>query len=136
VPKTTASPVAPAQVSAEKPSAPAEKKSKKTKEKKQKPEAPSTTTSTEITPSTSQTKPMEAPLVPDVPAPPARPLPDVATTTIPKEKNKNEAWYLRTVASQYATDLDKLRTAPDFKGKESVEVLRWAMRLGVECLDV
>jgi len=114
----------------------AEKKTKKPKEKKQKLVASSTTTTTDEPTQLSQTKPTEASSIPDVVSLPAAPRPDVATATVQKEKNKNEAWYLRTVASQYANDLDKLRTAPDFKGKESVEVLRWAMRLGVECLDV
>jgi len=125
-----------AEISNEKPSTTAEKKTKKVKEKKQKSTAPSTTTSTIRTAQLSQTEPAKVFSVPNVTSPPAQPLPDVATATIQKEKNKNEAWYLRTVAAQYANDLDKLRTAPDFKGKESVEVLRWAMRLGVECLDV
>ena len=134
VSKTIVPPVA--QVPAEKPSAIAEKKPKKPKEKKQKPAASSTTITTIDAAPTSQANPAESSSVPDVTLPPAQPLPEVATATVQKEKNKNEAWYFRTVASQYANDLDKLRTAPDFKGKESVEVLRWAMRLGVEYLDV
>jgi len=134
VPKTTVPPVA--QVLIEKPLPLAEKKTKKTKEKKQKPIASSTTLTTVDAAPTSEVTPADISSVPDVVSLPAAPLPDVAAATVQKEKNKNEAWYLRSVASQYANDLDKLRTAPDFKGKESVEVLRWALRLGVECLDV
>jgi len=134
VSKTIAAPAV--QVSAEKPLTLAEKKTKKPKEKKQKLVASSTTTTTVDAAPMSEATPADISSVPDVVSLPAAPLPDVATATVQKEKNKNEAWYLRTVASQYANDLDKLRTAPDFKGKESVEVLRWAMRLGVECLDV
>jgi hypothetical protein len=42
---------------------------------------------------------------------------------------------MRTITEQYAEDLDKLRQAQDFKGKESVEILRRALRLGVVCFE-
>jgi hypothetical protein len=53
-------------------------------------------------------------------------------------KDKDPAftqWYMRTITEQYAEDLDKLRQAQDFKGKESVEILRRALRLGIVCFD-
>lgn len=49
-----------------------------------------------------------------------------------KEREAFTNWYLRTLTTQYANDLDKLRTAPDFRGdKASVEVLRSALKCGV-----
>jgi len=73
-------------------------------------------------------EPTEPATVPDHPIIVETPV----LTARDKEKEAFTNWYLRTLTTQYANDLDKLRTAPDFRGdKASVEVLRTALKCGV-----
>ena len=44
-----------------------------------------------------------------------------------------ESFYLRQAAKEFSDDLDKLRSANDFKGQSSVELLVGALKQGGAC---
>ena len=53
----------------------------------------------------------------------------------PKADNEQafESFYLRQAAKEFSDDLDKLRSANDFKGQSSVELLVGALKQGGAC---
>ena len=55
-----------------------------------------------------------------------------ATTT----QQTFEDFYLRQLTVEFANDLDKLRSAPDFKPDRSVPLLVRALQQGVDCFSV
>jgi ribosome assembly protein 3 len=46
-----------------------------------------------------------------------------------------ESFYLRHAAMEFSDDLDKLRSANDFKGQSSVELLVGALKQGGACFS-
>lgn len=56
---------------------------------------------------------------------------------IPLSHNKTESafedMYLRQATKEFAEDLEKLRTASDFKGEKSVQILVDALKQGTAC---
>lgn len=100
------------------------KKAKKQKKENAKPQ-PAVAELAQLSPKAEEPEamPVPAPVI-KAPTPPM--------TAKDKEREAFTNWYLRTLTTQYANDLDKLRTAPDFRGdKASVEVLRSALKCGV-----
>jgi ribosome assembly protein 3 len=55
----------------------------------------------------------------------------------PKADNEQafESFYLRQAAKEFSDDLDKLRSANDFKGQSSVELLVGALKQGGACFS-
>ncbi|KAF2170696.1 hypothetical protein M409DRAFT_19511 [Zasmidium cellare ATCC 36951] len=69
-------------------------------------------------------------------APSTTPTPPSTTTTKPnnaKVDNLFQTFYLHRTTQEFANDLDKLRSASDFHGERSVQMLVRALGNGVVC---
>lgn len=64
--------------------------------------------------------------------------PEVAETRLKSRQEVEQlfdATYLQQASKEFADDLDRLRTANDFKGDRSVQVLVAALRQGTSCFS-
>lgn len=64
------------------------------------------------------------------------PEPVLSQHTVAVERNAEEAFerfYLKQATTEFADDLDKLRSAGDFRGEKSVGIIVEALKQGVAC---
>lgn len=62
--------------------------------------------------------------------------PAVTTThTTQEAEDAFAAYYLSRVTTEFADDLDKIRTAPDFRGDASLPLLIYALQQGSTCFQ-